>query len=379
MLKDQRTLRIVCVCLLLLVGAGAFLFRAPKLTLRPMHTDEAVHAVKLGILLDKGRYDYDAHEYHGPTHYYASLPFLWAMGVRHFRDIPDEFPLRIVPVLFGTGLVLLLLLFRDAIGQRAAVCAGLLTAVSPVMVFYSRYYIQEMLLVFFTFGVIVAGWRYTRSQRFGWALAAGACLGLMHATKETCVLAYGSLVGAWILTALWSRWLEGRRFEVRSYFHNLHLIGAVKVAAVVSILCLTGFWSNPRGTIDSIMTYVVYIERALTGDSSTSGLNLHDHPWYFYLHQLLFFKNDPKFWWSEALVVALALVGMVKALKRQVVCEANFYLLRFLAFLYHSHDDRLFDHPLQNARGAVGVLPRDDFIGGGGVGGHLPPPAPLVD
>jgi uncharacterized protein (TIGR03663 family) len=332
MVKDQRTLRVVCVCLLLLVGAGAFLFRVPKLTLRPMHTDEAVHADKLRILLEENLYEYNAHEYHGPTPYYVSLPILWAMGVKEYRDIPDEFPLRIVPVLFGTGLILLLLLFRDAMGQRAAVCAGLLTAVSPVMVFYSRYYIQEMLLVFFTFGAIVAGWRYTRSQRFGWALAAGACLGLMHATKETCVLAYGSLVGAWICTALWSRWLEGRRFELRSYFRNLHLVGAIKVAAVVSILCLTGFWSNPKATIESVMTYVVYVQRALTGNSSTNGANLHDHPWYYYLQLLLFFKNDPKFWWSEALVVGLSLVGMVKALKRQVACEANFYLLRFLAF-----------------------------------------------
>ena len=34
---------------------------------RPMHADEAVHAAKLGRLIEQGRYEYDPAEYHGPT------------------------------------------------------------------------------------------------------------------------------------------------------------------------------------------------------------------------------------------------------------------------------------------------------------------------
>jgi len=66
-------------------------------------------------------------------------------------------------------LVLLLLLLIDGLGTAAAVYAAVLTAISAAMVFYSRYYIQEMLLVCFTFGAIVSGYRYTQSKNIVWA------------------------------------------------------------------------------------------------------------------------------------------------------------------------------------------------------------------
>jgi len=73
---------------------------------------------------------------------------------------------RIVPVFFGVCLVLLLLLLIDGLGTAAAVYAAVLTAISAAMVFYSRYYIQEMLLVCFTFGAIVSGYRYAQSKNW---------------------------------------------------------------------------------------------------------------------------------------------------------------------------------------------------------------------
>jgi hypothetical protein len=37
------------------------------------------------------------------------------------------------------------------------------------MRFYARYYIHEMLLVFFVFLAIASGWRYSQSGKKGWA------------------------------------------------------------------------------------------------------------------------------------------------------------------------------------------------------------------
>ena len=322
------------VILVLIVAAGALCFRLPRLDLRPMHTDEAVHADKLGILLDTGRYTYNPEDYHGPTLYYFTLPCVWLTGARSYAEIRNEIPLRIVPAFFGTGLILLLLLFQDGLGRRASLCAALLTALSPAMVFYSRYYIQEILLVFFTFAAIVSIWRYTRSRKLGWALLAGACLGAMHATKETCVIAYAAMAGSAGVTILWTRWVGGHQLRVREYVHGWHLAGALKVAAAVSILCLTVLLSNPRATVDSVLTYSNYLDRGATGDSSTSGLQVHSHPWYFYLQMLAWIRYDAGPRWSEALVLALFAVGMVQALRRGTggEDEANHHIWRFLAF-----------------------------------------------
>ena len=144
------------VLAVLAVAAG---FRLPGLDHRPMHADEANQAVKTGILWETGTYHYDVADHHGPSLYWLTLPVLRLSGAADFAH-SEEHAYRIVPVVFGLGVVALVLLLADGLGRTAALAAGLLTAISPAMVYFSRYYIQEMLLVFFTTGAIVAGWRY---------------------------------------------------------------------------------------------------------------------------------------------------------------------------------------------------------------------------
>src|SRR5512138_2223892 len=90
--------------LLLAVTLLAAALRLPDLAARPMHADEAVHADKLGTLLERGEYAYDPSDYHGPTLYYLTLPSAWIEGARRYVEI-DEVTLRVVPALFGIALV----------------------------------------------------------------------------------------------------------------------------------------------------------------------------------------------------------------------------------------------------------------------------------
>jgi len=301
---------------ILVVAAGALLFRLPRLDQRPLHTDEAVHAVKTGILVETGTYTYNPHEYHGPTPYYAAWPLLWLEGVRTAADIPER-TLRLVPVLFGTALVLLVLLVTDGVGRGAAVGAAVLTALSPAMVFYSRYYIQEMLLVTFTFALIAFGWRYIRSGRAAWAVLAGAAAGGMIATKETCILAFGSMAGAALVAPLarrqdsfpaWAQMLKQHRWRLA-----LALLAAGALVAVV----MSGLFTNLRGPLDVVRAYLAYVGRAAADPSRTDGAALHEHPWYYYLRMLLYTKYAAGPWWSEGLIVGLSVIGMVAAFTRR--------------------------------------------------------------
>src|SRR5438270_2517676 len=131
---------------LLVATALALALRCPHLAERPMHNDEAVNAIKFGQLWEYGAYKYDPNEHHGPSLFYATLAIARLTSSPDFEHL-TEVKLRLITVLFGLGLILLLPLLIDGLGKNAMVWATLFTALSPAMVFYSRYYIHELLLV----------------------------------------------------------------------------------------------------------------------------------------------------------------------------------------------------------------------------------------
>lgn len=311
--------------LLVLSAVLGLALRVVRLDSRPMHNDEAVNAIKFGELWEKGSYKYDPNEHHGPTLYYAA----WAWG--HLTGAPDfdhytENRLRAETVLFGMGLLLLVPLVLDGVGRRGAAWAVLFTAISPAFVFYSRYFIHEMLLVFFTFLALGAGWRYWRSRKLGWALLAGAAVGLMIGTKETFIMAMGAAAIALFLNHTWNRALDASGPPVKAPPLNwVHMALALAACGVVWLLLFTSFFTNAEGPADSIRTYFRWSQRA-AGDTQ------HVHPWYFYLHRLLFFHAGKGPVWTEALLLVLALPAMWAGFARRLLDGANASLVRFLTF-----------------------------------------------
>jgi uncharacterized protein (TIGR03663 family) len=289
------------VLALLLSFAGALALRVPKLDTRPLHNDEAVNAVKVAELWQHGRYVYDPDEYHGPSLYYATLPFLWLSGARNPGEIGDT-TLRLAPVFFGVGLILLLPLFRDGLSRSALAWAGLFTAVSPAMVFYSRYFIHEMLLVFFTALTLGAGWRYWQTRSAHWAVLAGAGLGLMFTTKETFVITLAAMGVAGVIT-VWMTVPKGSRVQSwRAFWNWKHAALAFGVAFAVWLLLFSSFFTHWAGLLDSARTYLPWLKRA-------GGQSPHVHPWYFYIHRLAWFHPVKGPAWSEGLILVLAAVG----------------------------------------------------------------------
>ena len=279
---------VLIVASLILIVACAAGLRLACLDNRPMHTDEAVHAIKFGWLLEQGQYEYNPHEYHGPTLNYMSVPIAKAPGAESLVEV-TETDLHLLPALCGIVLVAGVWLLRDALGPGAMLCAGLLTAISTAMVFYSRYYIQEMLLVCFTFLAIAALWRYARrgSKRWfsglGWLVIAGLCIGLMHATKETFIIALFSMVLAGSVVAVWTPAARAgwTRPNVRSLACAAGVV--IVVAVFVSITLFSFFFANSRGPVDSIATYGNYLNQA----AGQGSAGLHRYPWFQYLKILL--------------------------------------------------------------------------------------------
>jgi uncharacterized protein (TIGR03663 family) len=306
------------VCLLVLILASGLFFRVANLDKRPMHHDEANQAVKFGRLLEEGRYQYDPADHHGPSLYYLTLPFAWLNGSAALADL-DETILRLVPAFFGAAIILLLLSLKPFARVSALLWAGGLTALSPVMVYYSRFYIQEMLLVFFILGFLAALWRLLNSPRMETALLCGLFAGLMAATKETAVVVFASAGAA----AAAITTLDPRFRKERSFTGIKHWLTAAAAAAATAFIFFSSFFSHWRGLVDSVAAFKSYFVKA-------GSPGLHAHPWDYYLDLLFYtrYGNGPA--WTEALILILGITGATAAwIKKSPKKEIRFF--RFIS------------------------------------------------
>lgn len=283
-----------------------------------MHTDESTQAIKFRDLT-QGQYLYDPMEHHGPTLLYSTYPSVWISGAKSFADL-TETDLRLVPAAYGLLLLVLLPLVRSGLGWNAIGWAAVFLAVSPIFVFYSRYYVMEMLLVCFSFTTIAGGWRFYLTRHPFWLGVCAISIGLMHATKETFVIhiigMLGALVAVWIVGLMTDGLgvLKRNRPEPINKKHWTLFLGLM---VFTSAFLFSQAFQHLQGIGDSLGTYFNYAERA--------GGQGHQKPWYYYL-QLLGYNQGGKFWlgepdgtfvWSELMILILAAIGFVRAFAGQ--------------------------------------------------------------
>ena len=302
---------LLTTCTLLL----AIILRWPGLDIRPLHGDEAVNAVKFGTLLERGTYIYDPFEYHGPTLYFSTLVSSWIYSIESFSDL-TEFSLRIITVMFGLFTILIFIPLSKYISRSVLLISLLFLAISPVCVYYNRYYIHETLLVFFVVATQISGYLYLKKRTWQMALLTGVFLGLMIATKETWVIFVFAMLIALSVTGKFKPAINSLNYR------HLSLVAAG--AFLIFVMFYSSFFQNPQGIVDAFISYKNYIFRA-------GGNEIHSHPWYYYLSLLLFFKNGPFPFWTEALILIFALIGMVFILSGRTGDQGDKSLFRFSA------------------------------------------------
>jgi predicted membrane-bound mannosyltransferase len=343
---------------LLLAAVSACLLRFPDRETKIMHTDEATQAVKLHEMME-WNYHYDPVDHHGPTLLYSTIPLLWLSGTDW--EETTESKLRLAPVLYGMALLLLLVLAGDGIGKMALAWGALFVAVSPLMVFYSRYYIMEVLLVAFTFGCIACWWRFFITRKTSWLAWAGICAGLMHATKETCVLHFAAMAVALLVVYVAEFFSAGAGLGVvnrnrKSPVTRRQLLVFLASAAGASILLFSQFFTEWRGVWDSVATYWNMIGRAggqghekpfdyyfdLLRGGVISGRNLWENPdpesnwprllnWQEWKSVLCLEADARRAVLTEAVLILLALAGCIAAFTAKPARNQSNHLVRFLA------------------------------------------------
>ena len=142
------------------IGAAATVLRFVMLGLKPFHHDEGVNGWFLTNLFRDGEYKYDPANYHGPTLYYISLVFSKVFGL-------ETIPVRWSVAIWGVLTVVLAFYLRRYIGRIGALTAAALIALSPGMVFISRYFIHEIFFVFLSLAIVVSIVLFIEKQKAG--------------------------------------------------------------------------------------------------------------------------------------------------------------------------------------------------------------------
>ena len=153
-----------------LITAAATFLRFFWLELKPLHHDEGVNGYFLTNLFRNGEYKYDPSNYHGPDLYYIALAFSKIFGL-------ETISIRASVAIFGVLTVVLAFFLKRYIGKAGSLAAALLIALSPGMVYISRYFIHEILFVFFSFAIVVSVLYFIEKRKAGvFAIAAMSVL-----------------------------------------------------------------------------------------------------------------------------------------------------------------------------------------------------------
>ena len=352
----------------------ATLLRVYHLSLKPLHHDEGVNGFFLTRLVREGVYQYDPGNYHGPTIYYFGLAATYLLGL-------NTIAIRLVTVAFGVATVWLALCLRRYVGSVGALAAAVLIAISPGAVYLSRYFIHESMVVFFTFGIIVALLKYQESEppleenrisglialiagtvlvasslaavyrpqymraellfiivsaivtvqalwhydgkRSVYLILASVCAALLFASKETALVSVTVLGIALTTTAIYLRMRQKRekrtdKRKVRSVYDaepvgwlattmeklggpkriGIMLFAGFMVFAFINILFYSSFFTNAKGVVDSLKTYMIW---------ASTGKQEHVHPFYQHAYWLV---------QMESPVLMLGLLGAFLAVMR---------------------------------------------------------------
>ncbi len=183
---------------------AALVLRLWELDGRTMHYDEAIH-VHFSWKLFKGEGYVHSPWMHGP--------FQIELTALVFKLLGDnDHTARLAYVIFGTALAGLPYCLRRHVGGAGALLTGLMLALSPSLLYFSRFGRNDIIMAFWAASIFILMWRYIASGKDRYLVLTAAVLALMFTTKETAYLVVALFGGIAFLLALpdLAPWALGR-------------------------------------------------------------------------------------------------------------------------------------------------------------------------
>jgi predicted membrane-bound mannosyltransferase len=196
-----------------LVGYGGLLVTALIMRLwdlgsRALHHDESLHAFYSWQLYDGKGYQHNP-MMHGPFQFEANAGIFFILG-------DSDFTSRLLYALMGTVLVGLPFFFRDRLGRLGGLILAGLLALSPTMLYFSRFARNDIIMAVWTLGLVICLWRYIDEGKNRYFYISSALLALAFATQETAyitVAVLGMALALLMASGNWARPLHGIQVE----------------------------------------------------------------------------------------------------------------------------------------------------------------------
>ena len=228
---------------------------------RALHHDESMHARYAWDIYRSFNYRYNP-ILHGPFQFYLTAFMFFLFGV-------SDAVARFGPALFGVLSVLLVYPLKPYLGRGGMVLAAVLLAVSPPLLYFSRFARNDIYVVAWTMLILLAlfGWLHTRQR---WYIYLGAsAVALSLASKENTYITLviiGSFIVFRFLQEQFTPGLAGRlpsHESVKSALADLWRDRGLLLAGIVTFLLIfvtffTAFYTYPQDFASGVVKALEY-------------------------------------------------------------------------------------------------------------------------
>jgi len=219
------------VAAMLAIAAFVVATRFWALGEKPFHHDESMFAHRAYFLATRGDYNFEP-ILHGP--------FLEDVTAAIFRVVGDsDATARLWSAIAGTLLLVLVWRLRDVLGIAAAWSAVVLLAVSPTLLFYSRFNRNDVSFALAATATLFCAVRFLRSGRLRWWFLGLLSAAWMVCIKENYVIFFFTAASYFVALAAVEQ-ASGHGAEIRAAVRRLVFDGERRRAAAFSAATILG-------------------------------------------------------------------------------------------------------------------------------------------
>jgi len=304
----------------ILIILFALLIRLFDLGDRVFHHDESVHASFTLKLLENGQYSYNP-AYHGPFLFHSTALIF------HFLGINDT-TARLIPVFFGVATIAVLFLLKKELGKRGVLWAAFLLSFSPSMVYFSRFFRNDMIIVFCTLATVAGGVRYLEnlhsSKRFPYLILIASSLAIAVSSKENAylvILMFGAYGGIYLLYRFYSDWKKEKLSLKKALLLKssalLPFLPELLLSAILFIFIVMLFYTS---LFRNDVSPFSIVEKAFAHWMEMHRIERIGGPFYYYIPILLVYESP---------IVFFGILGLFHFLKKR---DKNAPFFLFLSY-----------------------------------------------